>query len=165
MTVWKLQGGDTRGESSWDSSCCNRTAVHHNEYTRQTSKRTLLWLYRHVYSVTAVVTDYRNVVCWENTRFVSVTEVQHSLHSHIPATSAFEGDSKVFALPFYSFSIAISNDVTDLQIHGTYGGKKQAHVRLCWRILRGKRPFRRSRRGWMENIKMNIKEIGWDGVD
>jgi hypothetical protein len=29
----------------------------------------------------------------------------------------------------------------------------------------GKRPLGRPRRRWMDNIKMVIKEIGWDGVD
>ena len=46
---------------------------------------------------------------------MSFPEVQNSLHSHIPATSAFEGDSTVF--PF-----TISHDVTDLLTRGTIGG-------------------------------------------
>jgi len=46
---------------------------------------------------------------------VSFPEVQNSLHSHIPATSALEGDSTIF--PF-----AMSSDVTDLPAHGTNGG-------------------------------------------
>jgi hypothetical protein len=29
----------------------------------------------------------------------------------------------------------------------------------------GKRPLRRPRRKWMDNIKMDLREIGWDGVD
>jgi hypothetical protein len=37
------------------------------------------------------------------------------------------------------------------------------------RILQGKpegrRPLGRPRRGWVENIKMDLREIGWDGVD
>jgi hypothetical protein len=28
-----------------------------------------------------------------------------------------------------------------------------------------KRPHRRSRRGWKDNIRMVIREIRWDGVD
>jgi hypothetical protein len=31
--------------------------------------------------------------------------------------------------------------------------------------LGGKRPLGRPRPGWMDNIKMNLREIGWDGVD
>jgi hypothetical protein len=31
--------------------------------------------------------------------------------------------------------------------------------------LWGKRPLKRSRRKWDENIKMDINEIGWKGVD
>jgi hypothetical protein len=29
----------------------------------------------------------------------------------------------------------------------------------------GKRPLGRPRRRWMDNIKMDLREIGWDGVD
>jgi hypothetical protein len=29
----------------------------------------------------------------------------------------------------------------------------------------GKRPLGRPRRRWEDNIKMNHREIGWDGVD
>jgi hypothetical protein len=29
----------------------------------------------------------------------------------------------------------------------------------------GKRPLRRLRRRWLDNIKMDLREIGWDGVD
>jgi hypothetical protein len=29
----------------------------------------------------------------------------------------------------------------------------------------GKRPLGRPRRRWVDNIEMNLREIGWDGVD
>jgi hypothetical protein len=29
----------------------------------------------------------------------------------------------------------------------------------------GKRPLGRPRRRWVDNIKMELREIGWDGVD
>jgi hypothetical protein len=29
----------------------------------------------------------------------------------------------------------------------------------------GKRALGRPRRRWMDNIKMNLREIGWDGLD
>jgi hypothetical protein len=29
----------------------------------------------------------------------------------------------------------------------------------------GKRPLGRPRRMWVNNIKMNLREIGWDGMD
>jgi hypothetical protein len=28
----------------------------------------------------------------------------------------------------------------------------------------GKRPLRRPRRRWVDNIKMDLREIGWDGI-
>jgi hypothetical protein len=29
----------------------------------------------------------------------------------------------------------------------------------------GKRPLGRPKRRWVDNIKMDLREIGWDGVD
>jgi hypothetical protein len=41
--------------------------------------------------------------------------------------------------------------------------------RNAYRILVGKpesrRPLGRPRRRWVDNIKMDLKEIGWDGMD
>jgi hypothetical protein len=42
-------------------------------------------------------------------------------------------------------------------------------TRNAYRILvgkpEGKRPLGRSRRRWVDNIKIDLKEIWWDGVD
>jgi hypothetical protein len=41
--------------------------------------------------------------------------------------------------------------------------------RTAYRLLVGKpeekRPLGRLRRRWVDNIKMNLSEVGWDGVD
>jgi hypothetical protein len=41
--------------------------------------------------------------------------------------------------------------------------------RNAYRILTGKperkRPLGRSRHRWADNIKMDLREMGWDGVD
>jgi len=37
--------------------------------------------------------------------------------------------------------------------------------KIMVRKLEGKRPCRRSRHRWENNIKMDLKEIGWLGVD
>jgi hypothetical protein len=41
--------------------------------------------------------------------------------------------------------------------------------RNAYRILvgkpEGKRPLGRPRRMWVDNIKMDLREIGWDGMD
>jgi hypothetical protein len=41
--------------------------------------------------------------------------------------------------------------------------------RNAFRILvgkpEGKRPLGRSRRTWVDKIKMDLREIGWDGMD
>jgi hypothetical protein len=49
------------------------------------------------------------------------------------------------------------------------------HVALWWEkrnayrklvgMPEGKRPLGRSRRRWVDNIKMGLREIGWDGMD
>jgi hypothetical protein len=47
---------------------------------------------------------------------------------------------------------------------GTNGGDEE-----CIRILAGKperkRPLVRPRRRWVDKIKINLREIGWDGID
>jgi hypothetical protein len=37
--------------------------------------------------------------------------------------------------------------------------------RNAYRMLVGKPEGKRPRRRWVDNIKMNLREIGWDGVD
>jgi hypothetical protein len=44
------------------------------------------------------------------------------------------------------------------------GGKVKCY-RLLVRKPEGKRPLRRLRRRWVDNIKMDHLEIGWGGVD
>jgi hypothetical protein len=46
---------------------------------------------------------------------------------------------------------------------------RMGETRNAYRILLGKperkRPLGRPRRRWVDNIKMDLREIGWDGVD
>jgi hypothetical protein len=44
-------------------------------------------------------------------------------------------------------------------------GAKRNTYRILVGKPKGKRPLRRPRRRWMDNIKMHFREIGWDGVD
>jgi hypothetical protein len=44
-------------------------------------------------------------------------------------------------------------------------GAKRHTYRILVRKPEGKRPLRRPRRRWVDDIKMNLREIGWDGVD
>jgi hypothetical protein len=46
----------------------------------------------------------------------------------------------------------------------TNGGKWNAY-RILVGKPEGKRPLGRPRRMWMDNIKMDLREIGWDGMD
>jgi hypothetical protein len=44
------------------------------------------------------------------------------------------------------------------------GAKRNAY-RILMGMPGGKRPLGRPRRRWMNNIKMDLREIGWDGMD
>jgi hypothetical protein len=44
-------------------------------------------------------------------------------------------------------------------------GKKRNVYRILVEKPERKRPLGRPRRRWVDNIKMDLREIGWDGVD
>jgi hypothetical protein len=44
-------------------------------------------------------------------------------------------------------------------------GEKRNACRIFLGKPEGKRPLGRQRRRWVDNIKMDLREIGWDGVD
>jgi hypothetical protein len=39
------------------------------------------------------------------------------------------------------------------------------HIGYWWENPEGERPLGRPRRRWVDNIKMDLAEIGWDGRD
>jgi hypothetical protein len=39
------------------------------------------------------------------------------------------------------------------------------HVGYWWESQKGKKPLGRRRRRWVDNVKMNLREIGWGGID
>jgi hypothetical protein len=43
-------------------------------------------------------------------------------------------------------------------------GEKRNAYRILVRKPEGRRPLGRQRRRWMDNIKIDLREIGWDGV-
>jgi hypothetical protein len=43
--------------------------------------------------------------------------------------------------------------------------EKRNAYRILMRKPGGKRPLGRPSRRWVDNIKMDLREIGWDGVD
>jgi hypothetical protein len=46
----------------------------------------------------------------------------------------------------------------------TNGGKRNAY-RILVGKPEGKKPLGRPRRRWVDNITMNLRETGWNGVD
>jgi hypothetical protein len=44
-------------------------------------------------------------------------------------------------------------------------GEKMNAYKILVRKPEGKRPLGRPRRRWEDNIKMDLKEIGWGGID
>jgi hypothetical protein len=44
-------------------------------------------------------------------------------------------------------------------------GEKRKAYRILVGEPEGKRPLGRPRRGWVDNIKTDLRETGWDGVD
>jgi hypothetical protein len=44
-------------------------------------------------------------------------------------------------------------------------GEKRNAYRLLVGKPKGRRPVGRPRRGWMDNIRMNLVEVGWGDVD
>jgi hypothetical protein len=46
----------------------------------------------------------------------------------------------------------------------TNGGEDNAY-RILVEYPEGKRPLGRPRRRWLANIKIDLREIGWDGMD
>jgi hypothetical protein len=44
-------------------------------------------------------------------------------------------------------------------------GEKRNAYRILVGQPEGKRPLGRPKRRWVDNIKMDLREIGWDGMD
>jgi hypothetical protein len=49
--------------------------------------------------------------------------------------------------------------------HVAQMGEKRNAYRILVGKPEGKRQLRRSRRRWEDNIRMNLREIGWGGMD
>jgi hypothetical protein len=68
-----------------------------------------------------------------------------------------------FSNPFYPvfFQLLIKN----FPGHVAQMGEKRNAYRILVGKPEGKRPLRRPRRRWVDNIKMDLREIGCDGMD
>jgi hypothetical protein len=49
--------------------------------------------------------------------------------------------------------------------HVAIMGEKRNAYRILVGKAEGRRPLGRPRRGWLDNIKMDLRETGWDVVD
>jgi hypothetical protein len=59
----------------------------------------------------------------------------------------------------------VHSTFTKICLDRNHKHNNDSYVRLLVGKPEGKRPLGRSRRRWMNNIKMSLAEIGWDGVD
>jgi hypothetical protein len=48
--------------------------------------------------------------------------------------------------------------------YGTYGERRGVYRALVGKP-EGRRPLGRTRRRWEDNIKMDLREVGWGGMD
>jgi hypothetical protein len=71
-------------------------------------------------------------------------------------------------IPFYS-SPSVIRMIKSRRMrwagHITRMGKKKNAYRILVRKPDGKRPLGRPRRRWVDNIKLDLREIGWNGMD
>jgi hypothetical protein len=44
-------------------------------------------------------------------------------------------------------------------------GEKRNAYRILVGMPEGKRPLGRPRRRWVDNIRMDLRDVGWDGMD
>jgi hypothetical protein len=44
-------------------------------------------------------------------------------------------------------------------------GRSGMLIEFWWEKPEGKKPLRRPRHRWVDNIKMDLREIGWEGMD
>jgi hypothetical protein len=44
-------------------------------------------------------------------------------------------------------------------------GRSGMHIGYWWESQTEKRPLGRPRHRWVDNIKMDLRQIGWDGMD
>jgi hypothetical protein len=49
--------------------------------------------------------------------------------------------------------------------HAAYMGERRDSYTLFVRKPDGKRPFTRPRHRWEDDMRMGVREIGWEGVD
>jgi hypothetical protein len=49
--------------------------------------------------------------------------------------------------------------------HAARMGEKRNAYRILVGNPKGRRPLGRPRRRWVDNIKMDLREVGWDGMD
>jgi hypothetical protein len=66
---------------------------------------------------------------------------------------------------FYSSPIIIRMIKSMMAGHVARMGAKRNTYRILVGKPEGKRPLGRPRRRWMDNIKIDLREIGWNGMD
>jgi hypothetical protein len=105
-------------------------------------------------------------VCGQNEDILMIKEVVH-----IVAYRPVPGSRKIHNEEFHKLysSASIIRMIESRRMRWAQRVARMWENRNAYGILlrkpEGKGPLGRLRRGWVDNIKMDLKEIGWDGVD
>jgi hypothetical protein len=90
----------------------------------------------------------------------------HKISSEVKGERRRPHNKELYAL--YSSPNIISGDQvkkTEMAGHVARMGERRGAYRALVGKPEGRRPLERPRRRWEANIKMDLREIGWGGVD
>jgi hypothetical protein len=73
--------------------------------------------------------------------------------------------NKIQILQLESLSVFLQSRRMKWAGHVARMGEKGTVCSILVGKPEGKRPLRRTRRRWVDDIKMDLREIGWDGAD
>jgi hypothetical protein len=82
----------------------------------------------------------------------------HLLFYNLKAQNKIYRHNKYMSINFKSRRMRLAGHVARL------GAKRNAY-RILMGKPEGRRPLGRPRRRWVDNIKIDLREIGWDGMD
>jgi hypothetical protein len=85
----------------------------------------------------------------------------------LPLSLSFLPRSFISLFPLTIFNYSYNNQIEENEMGGpcSTNGEKRNAYRLLVRKPEGKIPLGRPRRRWVDNIRMDLGEVGWGDVD